>query len=189
MHTFSLITTLCQTFNAEAGTCSPIQLPFRTSDTWLGVEFPDKTEIVHDTIAIVQCLPQGFTPTGAQCGLLLDEWTEPLPKKEEVTGIAFNYDAPNSAPPSAILLAVTPEETGSWQWENLVASVLDTFERAKLRAVEPDMIEEVTGFAALLPSTIAEFTTGQSTIGLDYARNVALALEKITAISTNFSRP
>jgi hypothetical protein len=189
VHTFGLVLMLGQTFDGEVGECSPIQLPFRTGDSWLGVEFPDKTEIIHDTISIMQCLPQGFAPAGAQCGLLIDEWTEPLPKKEEVTGIAFNYDAPNSAPPSAILLAVTPEETGSWRWENLVASVLDAFARAKRRAVEPDMLEELGGFAALLPSTIAEFTTGQSTIGLDYARNVAMVRDKLSAIPTNFRQP
>lgn len=181
VQTFGLILMLGQTLETDGGVCSPLQLPFRTKDTWLGVEFPDKTAIVHDTIAVVQCLPQGFTPAGAQCGFLIDEWTEPLPKKEEVTGIAFNYDAPNSSPPSAILLVVTPEETGSWRWENLVASVLDTFERAKLRAVEPDMLEKLEGFAALLPSTIAEFTTGRSTIGLDYARNVAGINQQVTA--------
>ncbi len=113
-----MILTLAETFDAEAGACSPMQLPFRAQDTWLGVEFPAGTAIVHDTIAIVQCLPQGFAPAGTQCGLSIDEWTEALPKREEVTGIAFNYDAPNSAPPAAILLAITPGETGSWSWDN-----------------------------------------------------------------------
>jgi hypothetical protein len=116
---------------------------------------------------------QGFAPASAQCGFLIDEWTESLPNKEEVTGISFNYDAPNSAPPAAILLAITPIETGRWRWDNLVATVLDTFERAKLRAVEPDMIETLGRVEPLLPTTIAEFTTGKSTINLDYARNVA----------------
>ena len=102
--------------------------------------------------------------------MLIDEWTESLPNKEEVTGISFNYDAPNSSPPATILLAVTPVETGRWQWANLVATVLDTFERAKLRAVEPDMIETLSRVAPLLPTTVAEFTAGKSTVNLDYAR-------------------
>ena len=173
MHPFGLMRMLSATFDADAGDCSPMQLPYRVDDTWLGVEFPDGTNIVHDTIAIVQCLPQGFAPASAQCGFLIDEWTESLPNKEEVTGISFNYDAPNSAPPAAILLAITPIETGRWRWDNLVATVLDTFERAKLRAVEPDMIETLGRVEPLLPTTIAEFTTGKSTINLDYARNVA----------------
>jgi hypothetical protein len=179
-----MVRMLSETFGAETGECSPLQLPYRTKDTWLGVEFPKGTAIVHDTIAVVQCLPQGFTPTTSQCGFLIDEWTETLPQKEEVTGITFNYDAPNSAPPAAILLAVTPVETGHWSWDNLVATVLDTFERAKLRAVEPDMIETLlSGFAQLLPTTVAEFTTGKSTINLDYARNVAFVNERVAAMS------
>ena len=172
MHTFGLVRMLSETFGAEFGDCRPIQLPYRVNDTWLGVEFPEGTSIVHDTIAMLQCLPQNFTPAGAQCGFLIDEWTETLPQKEEVTGITFNYDTPNSTAANAVLFAITPVETGHWSWDNLVATVLDTFERAKLRAVEPDMIDTLTRVAPLLPATIAEFTTGESTINLDYARNL-----------------
>src|SRR5205823_3914963 len=146
MHTFSTVLMLSQTFNGEAPPCSPLQLPFRDQDSWLGVEFPEGTSVVHDTVAMVQCLPQGFQPAAKLCGLLIDEWTETLPQKDEVTGIAFNFDQPNSAPPSAILLAVAPEVTGKWRWDDLVETVLDTIERAKLRAVEPDMIDGMSGF-------------------------------------------
>ncbi|PYK54600.1 MAG: hypothetical protein DME48_07500, partial [Verrucomicrobia bacterium] len=173
MHTFGLVRMLSETFGAKFGDCHPIQLPYRSNDTWLGVEFPEGTTIVHDTIAMLQCLPQSFTPAGAQCGFLIEEWTETLPQKEEVTGITFNYDTPNSTAANAVLLAVTPVETGHWSWDNLVGTALDTFERAKLRVVEPDMIDTLTRVAPLLPATIAEFTTGKSTINLDYARNLA----------------
>ena len=189
MHTFGIVMMLSQTFSADAPPCSPIQLPFKDQDTWLGVDFPENTVIVHDTIAVVQCLPQGFQPAAAQAGLLVDEWTEGLPKKEEVTGIAFNFDQPNSAPPSAILLAVTPEETGKWKWDNLVDCVLDTFERAKLRAVEPDMIEKLSGFATLIPSTLSEFSTGRSTISLDYLLNIDVIFQEIMTLSVASGRP
>ena len=155
MHTFATVLMLSQTFNHDAPECSPLQLPFRDNDSWLGIEFPEGTAIVHDTIAMLQCVPQGFQPAATQTGLLIDEWTEALPQKEEVTGIAFNYDQPNSAPPSAILLAVTPEITGKWNWNNLTDTVLETIERAKLRAVEPDMIDTMGGFCTLLPTTIS----------------------------------
>ncbi|HET6670328.1 MAG TPA: hypothetical protein VFH15_08865, partial [Pyrinomonadaceae bacterium] len=118
-----------------------------------------------------------------QVGLLIDEWTEALPQKEEVTGIAFNYDQPNSAPPSAILLAITPEITGKWQWNNLTETVLETIERAKLRAVEPDMIDTMGGFATLLPSTISEFSTGRNGISLDYSWNVKFVAEKVATLA------
>jgi len=187
VHTFQTVLIFAQTFGAESGPCRPLQLPYRDHDTWLGMDFPQGTTIVHDTIAIVQCLPQGFAPGGPQSGFLIDEWTESLPRKDEVTGIAFNYDQPNSAPPAAILLVVTPQETGKWQWEDLAGSVLDTLDRAKLRAVEPDIIETLGGFATLVPSTIAEFSTGQSTISLDYSLNIDVISQQVAGISTTRS--
>ena len=116
----------------------------------------------NDTIAMVQYLPQGFAAAGSLCGLLVDEWVETVPRREEVTGIAFNYNQPNSMPPAAILLAVTPQETGRWQWNHLAGTVLDTMERARLRAVEPDMIDTLAAIGTLLPSTLGEFSTSRT---------------------------
>jgi predicted nucleic acid-binding Zn-ribbon protein len=184
MRTFATVLMLSQTFNDEAPDCSPMQLPFRDNDSWLGIEFPQGTTIVHDTISMVQCVPQGFQPAAVQSGLLVDEWTEALPQKNEVTGIAFNFDQPNSAPPSAILLAVTPELTGHWHWDNLTETVLDTIERAKLRAVEPDMIDSLSGFGTLLPSILSEFHTSRSGISLDYLLNIHFVAGMVASMSS-----
>jgi hypothetical protein len=175
---------LSQTFNGDAPACSPMQLPFRDNDTWLAVEFPKGTAIVHDTISMLQCLPHGFQPAAVQSGLLIDEWTEALPQTDEVTGITFNFDQPNSAPPSAILLTVTPELTGKWRWENLTSAVLDTIERAKLRAVEPDMIDSLSGFGTLLPSILSEFHTSPSGISLDYLLNINFVAGMVATMTT-----
>lgn len=188
MHTFSILLMLNETFNQESLPCSPLQLPFRDKDSWLGVEFPEGTAVVHDTLAIMQCLPQGFQPTAAQAGLLVDEWTETLPQKDEVTGIAFNFDQPNSAPPSAVLLAVTPEATGQWHWNSLAGTVLDTIERAKLRAVEPDVIETLDGFGTLLPSTISEFNTSGTGISLDYLLSLNSIASVVASLSHSLKR-
>ena len=47
-------------------------------------------------------------------GLLLDEWVEEIPGKEELTGISFQYNQPDSQPPQSLLLAISPtkEKTG-----------------------------------------------------------------------------
>jgi hypothetical protein len=184
LHVFASIRTYGETFGAPEAAFAPIQLPYRADDSWLGTEFPESLEIVSDTIAIVQYLPQGFAAAGPQCGLLVDEWVETLPQREEVTGIAFNYNQPNSAPPAAILLAVSPRATGRWQWDDLAATVLDTMERARLRAVEPDMIDTLTGIGTLLPSTLAEFSTGKSSIRLDYSFSVGSVYQAVSALDT-----
>ncbi|HEX8905464.1 MAG TPA: hypothetical protein VF771_11505, partial [Longimicrobiaceae bacterium] len=174
VHGFEMVRVMAETASPDhAFDLSPIQLPFRTGDSWLGVEFPAGMEVVHDTAAVVQYLPQGFDPAApAQSGLLVDEWGESIPNRSEVTGLAFNFNAPNSAPPQALLLAVTPHETGSWSWDDLVETVLDTFRRAKLRAVEPDHVGDAPGIGTLLPAVIAEFSTGRGSVSLDYSFTV-----------------
>jgi hypothetical protein len=114
---------------------------------------------------------------------MLDDWQEAIPNREEVSGITFNYNQPNSAPPQTILLAVTPEETGKWQWQHLVSTVLDTMQRAKERAVDPDEVEKIPGVASLLPATVSEFSTNRLThISLDYARTIKEANLKIEGL-------
>jgi hypothetical protein len=185
VHGFEMVRTMAEAHLAEPLPLAPIQLPFRTGDSWLGAEFPDTMEVLHDTAAIVQHLPQGFSPAAAQSGLLIDEWSETVPNRREVTGLTFNYDAPNSAPPQALLLAVTPQETGSWSWDDLVETVRDTFRRARLRAVEPDQLGGLAGIGTLLPAVIAEFSTGRGSVSLDYSFTWTTIREQALSLSAS----
>lgn len=186
MHTFQLLNTISENLNGPGLSFSPMQLPWRENDNWLGCEFPAGTAIVHDTLSMVQLLPQGFSPAGTLCGLLIDEWTESIPHQEEMTGISFHFNQPDSAPPQALLLTLSPELTGHWKWDNLTSSVLDTFARARERAVEPDELEKIAGISTLLPAILSEFSTGKSTISLDLALNLELFQDfyQATAIIT-----
>ena len=184
VHDFEMVRVMADAVRDTPLPLSPLQLPFRAGDRWLGVQYPPDMEVLHDTVSIVQHLPQGFTASGDQCGLLIDEWVESVPNRAEVTGIAFNFNAPNSAPPQALLLAVTPNETGSWRWDDLVDSVLDTFRRAKLRAVEPDAIGNLPGIGTLLPAVIAEFSTSRGSVSLDYSFNVKAIREPVLAMTS-----
>ncbi len=179
---FELVRMIADSAGGDPLALSPIQLPFRAGDSWLGVEYPSAMEVVHDTVSVVQHLPQGFDAAGAQSGLLVDEWVETVPTREEVTGLAFNFNAPDSAPPQALLLAVTPDVTGHWRWDDLVDTVLDTFRRARMRAVEPDRLGDVPGVGTLLPALVAEFSTGASTVSLDYSLVLAEIRDRVSAL-------
>ncbi|MCP3994204.1 MAG: hypothetical protein GY722_03940 [bacterium] len=181
VHDFEMLRAMADANRDDPLPLAPLQLPFRIGDSWLATEYPSDMEVVHDTVSIVQHLPQGFDAALPQCGLLIDDWTESVPSREEVTGLCFNFNAPNSAPPQALLLAVTPHETGSWSWDDLVDSVLDTFRRAKLRAVEPDAIGSLPGIGTLLPAVVAEFSTSAASVSLDYALMVAEIKEFLAA--------
>ena len=147
---------------------TPIQLPFKPDDSWLGLAYPEKEfEIEGDKLLYTAYLTD-FNPAKPQCGLLVDEWTEVIPAKKETTGMTFHYDRPNSEPPQTLLLVTPSAFTGSWKWEDVVNTLEETLDLAKLRAVEPDHIDQ-TDYAQFLPATVAAVTTYPVTMILNYA--------------------
>ena len=90
-----------------------------------------------------------------RCGLLLDEWIEVIPQREEDTGITFNYDQPDAEPPQSLLLAVTPVQTGKWDWHDLVFTLLETMDLYKARLIEPEQVDRSV-FTQVLPAVMGE---------------------------------
>jgi hypothetical protein len=88
-------------------------------------------------------------------------------------GIAINYDQPSSEAPQSILLAVTPEQKSYWLWSDLMDTLNETVDMAKIRAVEPDMIQK-SPLSQVLPALVAQMSSdGSSTSpSLDFARNI-----------------
>jgi predicted nucleic acid-binding Zn-ribbon protein len=188
------IRTLQEMFDATTPlTLDPVQLPYRAKDSWLAVAFPDKDpddptqpfNIAHDTLSVCIQGKAAFLPGSKQAGILIDDWTEEIPTKQEVTGISFNYNQPNAAPPQALLLAVTPRETGSWDWDKLVGILNDTLKRAKLRAVEPQLLDKVNKpeLGVLLPALLASFNEYDLDVSLDYRLNLVFFAQSIPILS------
>ena len=162
-----------------SGSSTPIealQLPHRPNDVWLGSVMPSGLDVKHDTLSLVSIAAQTRVPTGDQAGLLVDGWIESFPRDKEVTGIAFAFDQPNSAPLQAMLLAVASDESEHWTWTELTDAVRDTILRAKIRAVEPDMLDTVGGVTTLVPATVAEFSTSEGALSLDFGLAVPAIL-------------
>ncbi|HEX2375691.1 MAG TPA: hypothetical protein VHO93_17060 [Actinomycetota bacterium] len=149
---------------------TPIQLPYRADDRWLGLPYPDGYPFDGERLLYTAHYQVPFDPAARQCGLLLDDWTEVIPKEEETTGIAFNYDRPSAEPPQAMLLVTSPQMAGPWRWDDLVDAVRETFAEARLRAVEPTQVDG-TDYARLLPATLSAVTLHPITIMLDLAMN------------------
>jgi hypothetical protein len=146
---------------------TPIQLPFQRDDHWLAMELAAGAEVGDDRLLYTAHYASD-PPDDRQCGLLLDEWTELVPATRESTGIAADLMRPDSEPPQAMLLVVPPRRTGAWQTEDLVAAISETFDLAKLRAVEPAHLDD-TAYAQLLPATVLSATPQPITISTDLA--------------------
>ncbi len=157
-----------QVFDRDPLTLEPVQLPFDVKAHWIALEYPevaaeqlDDPDVFvpsGDFLSIVRHLPEGYDAAAAQAGLLIDDWNEVIPNRIETTGIAVHYNQPNTEPPQCVLVAVSPAITGHWEWDDFVETLIDTFDRAKRRAVEPDFLRQ-TPYAQLLPAVLSTFTS------------------------------
>jgi hypothetical protein len=146
---------------------TPFQLPYRADASWLALAFPESLELSGDNLLYTAYAP-AFDANQSQVGLLVDEWTETIPARQETTAMTFHYDRPNCEAPQAMLL-VTPAAVGNtWSWQEVVASLHEALELARLRALEPDLLDQ-TDYARLLPATVATLTVRPVTIALNFA--------------------
>ena len=110
----------------------PVQLPYTTEKYhWLALPFPEADVNLEESNTLLYTAfvaKATLAPTEA-CGLLIDEWTELIPAKEETTGIAFHYDRPNSEAPQALLLVEPTQLAGNWHWNDLVDALTYTLMR------------------------------------------------------------
>ncbi|MEM1327693.1 MAG: hypothetical protein AAGI23_17150 [Bacteroidota bacterium] len=144
---------LSETINDRELALKPLQFPYQEKDTWLALEYGKDYEIESDKLLYTAHF-QDFDVNKKQCGLMIDEWTEVIPTRTETTGLTFQYDQPNAEPPQAMLLVTPAEMTGTWSWEDVVGALHETLDLAKIRAIEPDQVEQ-TAYAQFLPATVA----------------------------------
>jgi hypothetical protein len=113
--------------------------------------------------SIVLEAPAGYDATRPAAALVVDEWTDVVPRRERrrkaddpasvidqraIAGLAVNANGPSARAPQAILLAISPDGA-RWTTEALVDTLADTLDLAKIRAVT---LERTNGVARLLPA-------------------------------------
>lgn len=182
---FEKASMLREAFSRTEIVLTPLQLPYVAQDIWLGLEFPPVHPVTGDDLlegerlCYTAHISGVFNPASMQVGLLLDEWTEFIPSREETAGLAFHYNRPNAEAPQSLLLAM-PASTGegNWQWDDLVDCVREAMHLARLRAVEPEQVQE-TPYGRFLPALVSTLTTYPLMPGLNLAYNNAIQfLEK-----------
>ncbi|MCX5065997.1 hypothetical protein OOJ91_08885 [Micromonospora lupini] len=118
------------------------QLPRRAGDRWVGLPATTQQPIGSGRLSlVVQSAAAAPPAAGASvAGLVVDEWTEVVPDRTQVTGLSFHVDQPDARAPQAILLAVPPTEAHVWSLPALEATVLETLELARLRLVDGEAL-------------------------------------------------
>ncbi len=139
------------------------QVPHVSGQRWVGLELAANGVLVDGAASLVlQDAPKKFS--GKLCGLVADEWTELVPRRNETTGIAFQYDPPDSAAPQAILLAVPPVIGKPWTVGGLNRVLLETLDMLRIRAVDPESLGDVRHY---LPATHLAFNANGDAVSTD----------------------
>ncbi|MEP6932399.1 MAG: hypothetical protein ABI988_00410 [Nitrospirota bacterium] len=130
------------------------QLPLVQQDRWVALPSGPDQSIPRGRLSFVAQVPvdQPMRFDRSLTGLLIDEWVESVPSPEETTGVAFHYDGPNSAPPQAMLLAVSADQRSVWDLNSLEAIVQETTELMRLRAIAPESQAETIWVDDELPA-------------------------------------
>ena len=147
------------------------QLPHEEGARWAGLAPESGKQVPGGTTSLVAHFPAaGFEAFRSLAGLLVDDWQEVVPSATETTGVAFHYDRPNTFPPQAILLAVPPDEREAWDLDLLEKITLETLELLKLRAVDPDALNQVEEIGHFLPALFVSLNLGGDTVSTDFRR-------------------
>ena len=102
----------------------------------------------------------------ALAGLLVDEWVEVVPSRSETTGIAFQFDPPDTCAPQAILLAVPPVAGKAWTVFTLNRVLIETFELARMRALDPAALGDIAHY---LPALHFAFNIDGDAVATDFS--------------------
>lgn len=131
---------LAGVLGAGVGSFDVAQLPHRESAHWVALPFADNARPVPGTLSLV--LQRVATPQPEQpwVGLLVDEWSELIPDREQMAGLAFHYDAPSTEPPQAVLIAVPSDDSETWSQASLTATLHETLDLTKIRAVDGELL-------------------------------------------------
>jgi hypothetical protein len=143
------------------------QLPVEENDKWAVLPLRSGEKLRGGRLSLVILSP--FNPELRQplCGLMVDEWVETVPNEMETTGVTFHYDAPGACAPQTVLIAVPPDPRRRWDVNVLESVLLETFELAKLRAVDIQSLGQVGHY---LPALYFAYNREDRTIASDFWR-------------------
>ena len=130
-----------------APTLAAGQAPLFSGDAWATLHKPPPG--TGGRVAVGAVTHGNVVPTTPVVGLIVDQWAERIPSPDQVTGVAFHFDAPSAESPQTMLLATTPEGRG-WSIDLVLDTVLETIEWMRLRAVA---IDDLGDYGHALPTT------------------------------------
>ncbi|MGH8457759.1 MAG: hypothetical protein ACRESV_00295 [Nevskiales bacterium] len=124
-------------------------------------------EVTHGTLALLALGSTALDSAQPLAGLLVDGWEEVIPAGTQTTGLAFNFNAPNTEPPNAILLAVAPNAGQPWSTEALVDTVRELLQFMPRRASDQTFVD----LGHFLPAAFFAGHAGNAGLSTDFSQS------------------
>ena len=141
------------------------QLPWHEHDRWVGLPPADGRPLPAGRLSLVIQSAASLAAAEPVRGLLIDEWVEIVPSKVETTAVAFQFNPPDVCAPQAILLAVPPVTGKPWTGWDLQRVLMETLDLAKLRAVDPEALAELSQY---LPALYFGLNAADAAVSTDF---------------------
>jgi hypothetical protein len=118
------------------------QLPFAAGERWAALPFAGASQ-PRGRVAFTLMSHETASPSASLDwrGLVIDEWVDTVPQPFEDTGVSFHYDSPIAEAGQAILIAVPASTTAAWSYDEILATLNETMDLAKIRAVDAERLE------------------------------------------------
>jgi hypothetical protein len=139
------------------------QLGGAAREAWIALPPAAGSSIPGGRVSVV-AMTAGALPTEEVAGLFIDEWIEVVPSSAETTSVAFHYEAPLSAPPQTILLAVPHPGLLRWTPDIARQIVAEALSLSRIRLVDMD---DIPSLGQLLPSFVTAENSATEIVGLD----------------------
>jgi hypothetical protein len=175
------------------------QSPAGAFKTWVGLSFTTDpptvplASMVAELVGVVDGNPEP-TIDGALAGVVIDEWTEVLPRRlmksdpnnpdaaptfsdVTTTGIAVNANGPGARPPQAILLALSADR-GNWTDDRLIKVLDEAITLARMRTLT---LQQIPFVGRVLPALYFRDWSLQGEPVIDWSK-VATAFNSNEAI-------
>ena len=129
---------------------SVAQLPFVANERWIGLPQAAGKALAAGKLSLVLQTTAPINTAQPLTGLVIDEWTEIVPRASETTAIAFQFAPPDACAPQCLLLAVPPVPGADWTGDTLRQVLDETRDLAKLRSVDAEMLGEAAQYLPAL---------------------------------------
>ena len=145
------------------------QFPHLPNELWAGLPTEGEAAPKGGRVSMVAQTFGTWQFETALQGLVLDEWSEVIPKQDQTTSVTFHYDAPRARAPQAMLLLTLIDAEPAWTEPLIEEALLNTLDAVQRRLADANALTDGGHF---LPTVYVETPAASGQLAGDLGRGL-----------------